>query len=190
MGPKWVIFFFISTEIFCSIDWGNFWPQPFTLINRFLSVQGDAASKPVRASASAANLVEQTYRRGGTSVTQDDTYPDSSKHSPRILITRTYSNDSPEGGSPLLKRNRPPANSSTTSNDSELTHLLLYSVNKFMDFLTTNMAAKLHYGILHYGILKKTVFETIQKCSVLANFENFENGKIWGILQIENYWTF
>ncbi|XP_015121815.1 uncharacterized protein LOC107044452 [Diachasma alloeum] len=83
------------------------------------SESADTGSKPVRTSASAANLVDQAYRRDTTSVTQYDTYPNSSKRSPRILITRTYSNESPEGGSPLLKRNRPTTNSSTTSNDTK-----------------------------------------------------------------------
>ncbi|XP_011312025.1 uncharacterized protein [Fopius arisanus] len=78
---------------------------------------GDAATKPVRTSASAANLIDPAYRQDTASVTQYDTYPNSSKRSPRILITRTYSTESPEGGSPLLKRNRPPPNSSPTSNE-------------------------------------------------------------------------
>ena len=66
------------------------------------------SSKLVRSSASAASLMGPHYRSdfigvdvsAGCSIAMNET----PRRSPRILITRAYSEDSQDGGSPLLRK--------------------------------------------------------------------------------------
>ena len=66
------------------------------------------SSKLVRSSASAASLMGPHYRsdfigadvNAGCSIAMNET----PRRSPRILITRAYSEDSQDGGSPLLRK--------------------------------------------------------------------------------------
>lgn len=95
---------------------------------------GESTSKLVRTSASTSSLMG--YRNDFSNITTeqinncgDNIIDLTSKRSPRILITRTYSVESPDGNSPLLKKSCIVAgNSASKTNESEclIFYVLIY----------------------------------------------------------------
>ncbi|XP_012285811.1 beta-3 adrenergic receptor [Orussus abietinus] len=83
--------------------------QPAASCNtlRVPAPESGETGKPVRSSASAANLIGAAAAAGARGFEASGCSPnhgETPRKSPRILITRTYSEESQEGGSPLLKR--------------------------------------------------------------------------------------